>query len=131
MLPASNRGVGMNIGFPDVCLTPAAPVPIPIPYPNLAMNVQAVPFAVKVMFTMMNALNMGSKIPITMGDEAGSAHPLFKQMGQFTMGNPKVMLEGLPGINLACPTTGNMMNNPIGLVAVPSVTGGSTKLPWT
>ena len=122
MLPASNRGVGMNIGFPDICLTPAAPVPIPIPYPNMAMNAMAVPFALKVMMSMMNSLNRGSKIPMTMGDEPGCANPLFKQMGMFTMGNPKVLVEGLPAVSLTMPTTGNMCNDPSGLAAVPSVT---------
>ena len=43
MLPACNKGVGMNMGFPDVCLTPAGPVPVPIPDPNMAMNAMAVP----------------------------------------------------------------------------------------
>lgn len=120
MLPASNRGVGMNIGFPDVCLTPAFPAPIPIPYPNFALNAQAAPFSVLVMITMVNALNMASKIPITFGDDPGTAHPMFKQMGAYTMGNPIVFIEKLPGITLLCPTTGNNMNNPIGAVLVPS-----------
>ena len=47
MLPASNSGVGMNMGFPDVCVTPVGPVPVPIPYPNMAMNAMAVPFAAR------------------------------------------------------------------------------------
>ena len=29
---------GMNITFPDVCKTPAAPSPIPIPYPNIGKS---------------------------------------------------------------------------------------------
>jgi len=122
MLPASNKGVGMNIGFPDVCLTPVGPVVVPIPYPNFALNVLAVPFSPVVKVTMMPALNMSSKIPMTMGDEPGVAHPMFKQMGAYTMGNPIVYIDKLPGINLLCPTTGNNMNNPLGAVLVPSVT---------
>ncbi|MCK5941064.1 MAG: DUF4150 domain-containing protein, partial [Planctomycetes bacterium] len=43
-MPAANQGVGMNMGFPDVCTTPAAPSPIPIPYPNIGMNAMAMPF---------------------------------------------------------------------------------------
>lgn len=120
MLPASNRGVGMNFGFPDVCLTPAFPAPVPIPYPNFALNAQAAPFCVLVMITMVNALNMASKIPITFGDDAGTAHPMFKQMGTYVMGNPIVFIEKLPGITLLCPTTGNNMNDPVGVVLVPS-----------
>jgi carboxyl-terminal processing protease len=38
------------------------------------------------------------------------------------MGNPVVSIEGLPAINLLCPTTGNNVNNALGAVLVPSVT---------
>ena len=119
MLPASNRGCGINIGFPDVCLTPVAGVPVPIPYPNFAAHAMAVPFAATVTVTGMNALNQGSLIPMTSGDEPGVAHPTIKGTGAFTMGNPIVFIEGLPGINLLCPTTGNNMNDGLGAVLVP------------
>jgi carboxyl-terminal processing protease len=88
----------------------------------MAMNAMAAPFCPTILLTCMPALNMGSMIPMTLGDQPGVANPLFMQMGRYTMGNPKVLLEALPAITLTCPTTGNMMNNPIGLVAVPSVT---------
>lgn len=120
MLPASNRGAGMNIGFPDVCNTIVGPATVPIPYPNFALNVQATPFSPTVKVSMMPALNMSSAIPMTMGDEAGTAHPTIKGMGRYTMGNPIVFIDGMPAINLTCPTTGNNMNNPLGAVLVPS-----------
>ncbi len=122
MLPASNKGVGMNMGFPDVCLTPAVPTPIPIPYPNMGMHAMAAPFCPTILLSMVPALNMGSIIPMTLGDQPGVANPLFMQMGTFTTGNPKVILQGLPAITVSCPTTGNNMNNPVGMVAVPAVT---------
>jgi carboxyl-terminal processing protease len=112
----------MNMGFPDVCLTPAGPVPVPIPYPNMGMNAMAVPFLPTILLSFMPALNMLSTIPLTLGDQPGCANPLFMEMGAYTVGNPVVLLEGLPAVNLTCPTTGNMMNNPVGIVAVPSVT---------
>jgi carboxyl-terminal processing protease len=122
MLPASNKGVGMNIGFPDVCLTPAGPVAVPIPYPNMAMNAMAAPFCPTILLSCMPALNMGSMIPMTLGMQPGVANPLYMMMGAYTMGNPKILLQCLPAINLTCPTTGNAMNNPVGAVLVPSVT---------
>jgi carboxyl-terminal processing protease len=122
MLPASNKGVGMNMGFPDVCLTPAVPAPVPIPYPNMAMNAMAAPFCPTIFFTCMPALNMGSIIPMTLGMQPGVANPLYMQMGMYTMGNPVVLAMALPAITLTCPTTGNAMNNPVGAVLVPSVT---------
>lgn len=120
MLPASNRGVGMNIGFPDVCLTPTPAGPVPIPYPNFALNAQAVAFSPIVKVSGVHALNLGSKIPMTFGDDAGTAHPVFKQVGAYVMGNPIVSIDRLPAINLTCPTTGNAGNNAVGAVLVPS-----------
>ena len=42
--------------------------------------------------------------------------------GRYTMGNPTVMVNALPAVNLLCPTTGNDFINPIGAVMVPSIT---------
>jgi carboxyl-terminal processing protease len=121
MLPSSNKGVGMNIGFPDICVTPVGPVPTPMPYPNMAMNATAAPFSLTVMLSMVPALNMISEIPMTLGDQAGTLSPN-SGPGRFTMGNPMVLIEEMPGINLLCPTTGNDMINPLGAVLVPSIT---------
>lgn len=122
MLPASNKGSGMNMGFPDVCLTPAAPSPVPIPYPNMANHAMASPFCSTILLSMMPALNTSSQIPLTSGDDAGTANPLFKQSGAFTQGSSKVMLQGSPAITLTCQTTGNNNNNSVGIVSVPSST---------
>jgi carboxyl-terminal processing protease len=123
MLLACNKGAGMSQGFPDVCLTPAPPAPpIPIPYPNIAMHAMAAPFSPSVFIAMMPAIHQGSLIPMTNGMEPGVANPLYMQMGMFTTGCPLVMINCLPGIMLTAPTTGNMMNNPIGLVALSIVT---------
>lgn len=121
MLPAINRTIGKNIGFPDPCLTPMVPAPVMLPYPNFADHGQAINFSVNVKVCGAPALHMGSKIPITMGDEGGSAHPFVKQIGQFTAGNPIVKINFLPSICLLCPTTGNNMNNGLGAVLVPPV----------
>ncbi len=120
MLPASNRGVGQNLCFPDICNTPTPAGPVPIPYPNIALNMQAVGFSPFVKVSMMNALNLSSKIPVTMGDEAGSASPI-KGAGAFSMGNPIVSVDKMPAINLTSLATGNNMNAAIGAAIVPSV----------
>jgi carboxyl-terminal processing protease len=119
MLPASNRGAGMNIGFPDVCLTPVGPVVVPIPYPNFAMHATAAAFSPVVKISGVHGLNLGSIIPMTSGDEPGVAHWTVKGPGAFTMGNPIVFIDRLPAINLTCPTTGNTANNALGAVLVP------------
>ena len=46
---ANTQMMGMDMGFPDVCLTPAVPSPIPIPYPNIAMGPTASPSQTKVL----------------------------------------------------------------------------------
>jgi carboxyl-terminal processing protease len=122
MLPATNRGVGMNIGFPDVCLTPVGPAVVPIPYPNFALTAQAAAFSPVVRVSGVNALNLGSMIPMTFGDDAGVAHWSVKGPGRYVMGNPIVSIDRLPAINLTCLTTGNTGNNAVGAVLVPSAT---------
>jgi carboxyl-terminal processing protease len=122
MMPASNNGAGMNMGFPDVCLTPAAPAPIPIPYPNMGQNCMSSVFSPNVYTGFMPALNMASIKPMTQGDNAGAAHPLFMQMGGQTMGNPIIFVNCVPAKNLLVPTFGNAFNNPVGATLVPSVT---------
>lgn len=122
MMPASNQGLGINIGFPDVCMTPMAPSPIPIPYPNIGMNATAMPFCPNIFVSFIPAHNMGAKPLMTNGDNAGVAHPLVMQAGGTTMGNPKILLTGMPAEHMLVPTNGNNFNNPIGAKLVPSVT---------
>ncbi len=64
-----------DMGFPDVCLTPAppAPAPVPIPYPNIAMGPMGVPAAYNVLFMCMPAHNMATSIPLSNGDNPGLA----------------------------------------------------------
>ena len=121
MLPSINKGVGMNLGFPDICVTPVGPVPVPVPYPNIAMSATAMPFAETVFLSFVPALMEISEIPLTLGDEAGTESPN-SGPGRYTMGNPLVLIEEMPGICLLCPTTGNDFINPIGVVIVPSIT---------
>jgi carboxyl-terminal processing protease len=123
MLPASNKGAGINLGFPDVCLTPAPPgPPIPIPYPNVATKAMAVPFSISVKISAVNALNLGSEIPLTDGDQAGVANVTIMGPGRYVIGNLVVVIEGLPGVMLTTPATGNNGNAPVAMVAVPSIT---------
>lgn len=122
MMPATNRGTGANIGFPDVCLTPAGPAVVPVPYPSIGLHAMAVGFSPNVYLTGMSALSVAAILPLTMGDQAGVAHPLLMQMGRFLMGNVVVHVNMLPGICLCSPTTGNLGNNALGSVLLPSVT---------
>ncbi|MGE0434184.1 MAG: DUF4150 domain-containing protein, partial [Planctomycetota bacterium] len=121
MMPASNAGVGGNIGFPDVCLTQVGPAPVPIPYPNLSMNIQSVGACYNVLVTAMPLNNMMTKKAMTNGMQAGAVHPAgIMKPGGYTMGNPLIIANGLPAQNLLMPTNGNGYNNPIGATLIPS-----------
>ncbi|CAM3697014.1 DUF4150 domain-containing protein [Bordetella tumulicola] len=123
----------LNIGgamtsatVPDVCWTPAAPSPIPMPYPNFAMSDMADPASIveNVLVVAMPALNMGSMLLLSQGDEAGTAGggvacAEIMGMAEFVDGSPNVMVGGMPGVSLTGMTTQNA-NNTIGLVVSPS-----------
>jgi carboxyl-terminal processing protease len=65
---------------------------------------------------------MGGKPVMTSGDEAGTAHPMFKQPGGCMTGNPKILLGGMPAEHLTSPTFGNNYNDGMGSKLVPSST---------
>lgn len=117
---------GMDMGAPDVCLTPAppSPSPIPIPYPNMAQLPMAIPNCVKVMITMMPAHNIGTTIPISNGDEAGVAMGV---MSGTIIGparnlkcSAKVMHCGMPATRMLDNAMQNSTNVPGGMTLVPS-----------
>ena len=60
---------GMNLAFPDVCMTP--PFAIPIPYPNIDLGLTAVPTALNVLIVGGPAHNMMTMGTISNGDNAG------------------------------------------------------------
>lgn len=119
MLPASNKGPSLSFGFPDVCLTPVGPVVVPIPYPNFGAHAAAATFSPIVSVGMIPALNQGSILAMTTGDEPGVAHWTVKGPGTFDMGNPVVFVDMLPAINLTCQTSGNTGNDQPGMVVAP------------
>jgi hypothetical protein len=68
---ANCQMMGTDMGFPDVCMTPAAPSPIPVPYPNIAMGATAIPNCPTILIMAGPAHNLGTTIPMTNGDNAG------------------------------------------------------------
>jgi len=120
MLPASNRGVGGNVGFPDVCMTP--PYGEPIPYTNTSLNATAATFSPNVCWTMMNALNLGSVIPTSTGDEPGTLHWTRKGPAIANTGSPIVFINGLPARHLCNEMDSNSGNNQPCVVTIPSAT---------
>jgi len=70
---ANTQMMGMDMGFPDVCLTPTPAGPIPIPYPNIAMGPMGVPAAYTVLYMCTPAHNMATSVPLSNGDNPGVA----------------------------------------------------------
>ncbi|MEZ4302018.1 MAG: S41 family peptidase [Polyangiaceae bacterium] len=120
MMPSANRGAGLNVCAPDVCLTPPAPG-VPVPYVNMAPHAVAVPFSPHVNICMLPALNIASTVPVTFGDDPGVLHPVDKDPGFFPIGAPNIFIDMIPATHMTLPTTGNMVNAPVGAYLVPDV----------
>jgi hypothetical protein len=125
----STTAGGMCMAFPDVCKTPSPPLPpIPIPYPNNGMCNQATNFSMKVKICMKESLTTKSKIPQSMGDEAGAAGGIVSGMikgpVKYTKGSSKVKFEGQPVVHLTSMTAhnGSNANAPAGTQVAPSQT---------
>jgi uncharacterized Zn-binding protein involved in type VI secretion len=98
----------------DVCKTPTPGGTVPVPYPNIGMTNTGDPSCQKVLISGSPALNKGSKISQTNGDQAGTSGGVVsgKIMGEakFINGSQKVKLEGSPAVRLTSPTTQNSNN---------------------
>jgi len=119
---ANTQMMGMDLGFPDVCLTPT-PAPVPIPYPNIALGPMGVGAAYKVLTFCAPAHNMGTVVPLTNGDNAGVAMgvasgtvmgPSRHLTAAFT-----ILVGGLPGTRMTSMSLQNSTNCP-GMRIVPS-----------
>jgi carboxyl-terminal processing protease len=109
----------MFMAAPDVCLTPPG---LPLPYVNVALPSMAAIFSPNVLTAMMPSLTVGSLIPMTSGDEAGTLHWTFKGLAVVTMSFARVFFNFLPAATLASLTAGNRFNAPIGSIIVPAMT---------
>jgi hypothetical protein len=116
---------GQCLAAVDVCKVPTPTGPVPMPFPNIGMPPMGNSPASKVLVVGMPALTKASKIPITNGDQAGTAGGVVsgKVMGEveFVIGSVKVRFEGQPAVRLSTPTKHNA-GNTLGSVLVPSQT---------
>ncbi len=122
---ACSIAAGSTFAFPNVCKTPMppAPSPVPIPYPNMAQMAMGNPPVVKILIGGAPALNQGSKIPLSNGDEAGVAGGLVSgsnmQECKFLKGSLTVSFAGKAAIRNLDPVQANK-GNAIGMIQVPS-----------
>jgi len=120
---ANTQMMGMDTGFPDVCLTPSPAGPVPVPYPNITAGPMGVPAVYNVLFMGTPVHNMATSIPLSNGDNAGVATgvasaavmgPSRHLTGAFTC-----LVGGTPVTRVSSSSLQNSTNCP-GVRAVPS-----------
>jgi len=107
------QGAATDLGFPDVCLTPAGPVPAPIPYPDTAMTATSAPAAYNVLVDCMPVLNQMSEGLVSIGDDTGIELGVVSHMisGETTymVGCFTIFVDGMPAQRLTSVTGQNCM----------------------
>ena len=121
---ANSQGGGTDTaGAPDVCKTPSPGGPVPVPYPNIAQGSTATGAAMQVLIDGMPAHNLGTSIPMSNGDNAGTIGGVVSNrfMGQVrhTVGATTVLVAGKPVTRLSSATAHNN-GNTVGVRSVPS-----------
>lgn len=120
---ANSQMMGMDMGFPDVCLTPTPAGPIPIPYPNIAAGPMAVPPVPNILFMGTPAHNMSTVVPLSNGDNAGVATGVASGMvmgpGRHLTGAFTMLVGGMPASRMGSISLQNSTNCP-GARLVPS-----------
>lgn len=122
---ANTQMGGMDMGFPDVCLTPVppAPVPVPIPYPNVAVGPMGVPAAYTVLFMAAPAHNMSTVVPLSNGDNPGIALGVASGMvmgpSRHVLPSFTTIIGGMPATRMTSMTIQNSTNCP-GVRMMPS-----------
>lgn len=128
---ALSMGAGMNMAFPDVCLTPipspAGPIPTPIPYPNIQMSSTTAPIVPNVLMGGTPAINMASKGLVSSGDEPGILLGVVSHLevaqNLYLVGCITIITGGTPQQRLTSVTGQNaagMVPNAPGMTCVPS-----------
>lgn len=127
-IPAATKAGGKASGIPDVCKVPAPPSPpVPTPFPNDAELTSATQTSTKVMAENKPMIVQTSELPMSSGDEGGSAGGVvsgkIKGEVKFKAASSKVFIEGKKAVMLGVPTAHNGSNaNAIGAHLAPSQT---------
>lgn len=122
-----SQGAGMNLGFPDVCITPVGPVPTPIPYPNINMSAATAPAAYNVLVDCMPSINQLSTGLVSFGDCTGVMGGVVSHLedgqAEYLVGCVTIMVDGAPAQRLTSVTGQNslgMLPNAPGMCSCPS-----------
>ncbi len=120
---ANTQMMGLDLAFPDVCLTPTPGGPVPIPYPNTAAGPTAIPNVPHVLFANAPAHNLGTVIPMTQGDNAGVgtgvASGTVMGPSRHVTGATTALVGGMPATRMTSVTMQNS-TNAVGARVAPS-----------
>lgn len=122
---ANTQMMGVDTGFPDVCLTPVppAPAPVPIPYPNVTNGVIGMPAVFNVLLAGAPAHNLSTTIPLSNGDNPGIALGIASGMvmgpSRHILPSFTTIVGGMPATRMTSTTIQNSTNCP-GVRMVPS-----------
>ena len=118
---------GMNLAFPDVCLTPTPAGPVPIPYPNISLPLTANPATAckKIYIMCMPVHNLATMVPMSNGDNTGVnmgvASGMVMGPTRHILGSFTIIYEGMPVTKMTSMTGQNGMSpNMVGMSLVPT-----------
>lgn len=112
---------GMDLGFPDVILTPTPAGPIPMPFPNVSEGPLKLPAAYNVLTGGTPSHNLSSMSPITEGDAvgAGAVSGTVIGPGRHVTGSFTYLVGGMPATRMTSVSLQNTINCP-GVALVPA-----------
>jgi hypothetical protein len=118
---ANAQGGGMDLGFPDVILTPTPVGPIPTPCPNVAEGPLKVPAVYNVLTGGTPAHNLATLSPITEGDPVGAGALSGTVIGpsRHLTGSFTYLVGGMPASRMTSMSLQNTINCP-GVALVPA-----------
>lgn len=124
---ALSMGPGMNMGFPDACLTPTPVGPVPVPYPNMSFSAATAPAAYNVLTSCTPTINQLSMGLVSVGDQPGVllgvASHIEAGQTDYELGCVTIFADGTPMQRLTSVTGQNamgMLPNAPGVCTVPS-----------
>jgi hypothetical protein len=119
--PAITKADGVAMAMPNVCLVPGPP-PVPTPFPSIARLTGAEETIDAVLIMNKETVVESSKIPSSMGDEAGSGGGVISGVHGdqvvFRSASSKVKAKGKKVVFVTAPSAHNgaNANAPMGLV---------------
>ena len=126
MFPMTSKGAmpGSCVAPGDVCKLPNG---VPVPFVNVALCPQASATSTKVFISNKPVLNVGSKIPISMGDEPGVGggvkSGVFKQACKWKQSYAKIKVQGKSVVRMLHTTGQNgSSSNIVGAQVAPTQT---------